>query len=102
MSTCTFALLDSTTSLLVSFNASRVPVTPADVPVTYPAAQNEHIIVLRKGRYYKVDTAGRGAAELAAAFKHIKQLADAQDEPAPIGVLTVDDRDVWTEVSGHK
>ena len=80
------------------FNAVRVPTSPADVPLAYPAHENHHIVVVRNDRYFKVDTRGRGKKELAEAFRQVKQLADGQ-KGSGVGVLTADDRDVWSEVS---
>jgi carnitine O-acetyltransferase len=78
------------------FNAVRVPTTPADVPLAH-SSNNHHIVVLRNDRYFKVDTCGRGKEELANAFKEIKKIADGTPGSG-LGVLTADDRDVWTEV----
>lgn len=80
------------------FNAVRVPTSPADVPLAYPANENHHVVVVRNNRYFKVDTQGRGKKELSEAFKQVKEMADGKKGPG-VGVLTGDDRDVWTEVS---
>ncbi|KAK4686029.1 hypothetical protein P7C73_g4101, partial [Tremellales sp. Uapishka_1] len=76
------------------FNATRVPTSPADTPLAYPSDLH-HIVVLRNNRYFKVDTKGRGKKELADAFKQIKKIANEKEGPA-VGVLTAEDRDVWT------
>ena len=78
------------------FNAARVPTSPADVPLAH-SKDNQHIVVLRNDRYFKVDTKGRGKKELAEAFKEVKRMADGE-AGSGLGVLTADDRDVWTEV----
>lgn len=75
----------------------RVPTAPADVPLAYDT-DTHHIVVLRNDRYFKVDTRGRGKKELAEAFREVKRLADGK-AGSGLGVLTVDDRDVWGEVS---
>ncbi|AFR92669.1 carnitine O-acetyltransferase [Cryptococcus neoformans C23] len=76
------------------FNSARQPNSPSDFAKAY-GPDNYHIVVLRNNRYFKVDTYGRGAKELAEAFKKIKVIADR--EPGPnVGVLTADNRDVWT------
>lgn len=54
---------------------------------------------MRKNRFYKLDTTGRSASDLAKALAEIKQKADSQGDALPIGALTVDSRDAWTEVS---
>ncbi|OCF34576.1 carnitine O-acetyltransferase [Kwoniella heveanensis CBS 569] len=81
------------------FNAVRVPTSPADVPTAF-GQDNHHIVVVRNNRYFKVDTKGRGKAELAQAFKEIKKIADSK-EGSGVGILTVDNRDLWTETRNH-
>jgi carnitine O-acetyltransferase len=59
---------------------------------------------MRKNRFFKLDTTGRSASDLAKALNEIKQKADNQGDALAIGALTVDTRDAWTEVSampGH-
>lgn len=53
-------------ALIFSFNASRIPTIPSDTSIKYPTAngQNDHVIVLRKNRYFKVKIGGLGAKEL--------------------------------------
>ena len=53
--------------------------------------------MLCNNRYFKVDTEGRSASELAASFQKIKELAKGK-AGSGVGVLTVDDRDLWTDV----
>lgn len=55
---------------------------------------------MRKNRFFKLDTKGRSASDLAKALNEIKQKADSQGDALAIGALTVDTRDAWTEVSG--
>lgn len=75
------------------FNSARQPDSPSDFAKAYGPG-NHHIVVLRNNRYFKVDTYGRGAKELAETFRKIKAIADRQPGPN-IGVLTADNRDVW-------
>jgi hypothetical protein len=79
------------------FNATRVPTAPADIPLAYERDLN-HIVVLRNNRYFKVEVAGRGKAEIAEALREVKKLADGKEGDG-LGILTSEDRDVWTEVS---
>ncbi|KAJ9106369.1 hypothetical protein QFC21_001515 [Naganishia friedmannii] len=83
------------------FGATRIPTTPADTAVVYPGEQAEHVIVMRKNRFFKLDTKGRSASDLAKALTEIKQKADSQGEALPIGALTADSRDAWTEARRH-
>ncbi|PQE31234.1 carnitine O-acetyltransferase protein [Rutstroemia sp. NJR-2017a WRK4] len=80
------------------FNASRVPAKPADHPVKYPAAENKHIVVIRKNQFFKVMHEINGqqlnTSELEQQFKTIYQKA----EKAPaVGMLTTENRDIWTD-----
>ncbi|WVQ82818.1 hypothetical protein IAT38_004950 [Cryptococcus sp. DSM 104549] len=81
------------------FNAVRTPTKPADIATSY-GPDNHHIVVLRNNRYFKVDTKGRGKAELAEAFRKVKAAADGK-EGSGLGVLCADDRDVWTDARDH-
>ncbi|KAG0649339.1 Carnitine O-acetyltransferase [Hyphodiscus hymeniophilus] len=80
------------------FNACRVPAKPADHPVKYSAAENKHIIVLRKNQFFKlmheVDGKQLNTSELEQQFKRIYQKAD---KGAAVGMLTTENRDVWTD-----
>lgn len=81
------------------FNCCRIPAKPADYPQKYDAAQNKHIVVVRKNQFFKVDHEVDGrqltTAELEQTFKRIYQKA----EKAPaVGLYTSQNRDVWTEV----
>lgn len=82
------------------FGASRVPEKPADVPVTYAPEDAEHVIVMRKNRFFKVDTRGRSASDLEKAFENIVQRV-GNEAALPLGALTVENRDVWTDVRRH-
>ncbi|KAK3991361.1 acyltransferase ChoActase/COT/CPT [Cladorrhinum sp. PSN332] len=81
------------------FNASRVPAKPADYPVKFDAAQNKHILVIRKNQFFKVVHEANGqqlnTSELEQAFRRVYELAG---ERAPaVGALTSENRDVWTD-----
>ncbi|KAI9865792.1 MAG: Carnitine O-acetyltransferase mitochondrial [Vezdaea acicularis] len=80
------------------FNACRIPSKPADHPVKYPAETNRHIVVIRKNQFFKVmhEVGGQqlNTSELEQQFKHI--LEKAERAPA-VGILTTENRDVWTE-----
>jgi carnitine O-acetyltransferase len=80
------------------FNACRIPAKPADHPVTYPPKENEHILVIRKNQFFKVQHTIQGkqlnTSELEQQFKRIYEKA----EKAPaVGALTSENRDIWTE-----
>ena len=92
-----YSFLRCRTKLNCSFNAARIPTSPADIPLAYPD-DTHHVVVVRNNRYFMVDTKGRGKKELAEAFKEVKRMAGGTPGEG-LGVLCADDRDVWTEVS---
>lgn len=78
------------------FNCCRIPNDGADFPRKYAAAENQHILVVRKNQFFKVPLVVDGQAlnvsELEQQFQRIYEIA----QPAPpVGVLTVADRDHW-------
>jgi carnitine O-acetyltransferase len=78
------------------FNCCRIPGDVEDFPRKYPAAEHEHIVVIRKNQFFKVPLVVDGQAlnvsELEQQFKRIYEVA----QPAPpVGTLTVADRDHW-------
>lgn len=81
------------------FNACRLPQPEADYVKTYPTDEsNEFILVMRKGRFFKVQHTINGkqlsTADLEAQFgKVIKQATT--DAEVPIGALTSENRDKW-------
>ncbi|KAI8074427.1 acyltransferase ChoActase/COT/CPT [Gongronella butleri] len=82
------------------FNNCRIPQKPSDIEVGFDPAVNTHIIVIRKNRFFFVDVVHQGqqlsTAELEAQFDQVVKLA-GQDKGLPIGVLTADNRDNWTD-----
>lgn len=81
------------------FNCSRIPAKPADYPAKYPAAENKHIVVVRKNQFFKVmhEVNGKqlGTKELEQQFQSIYKVA----EKAPaVGIMTSENRDTWAEV----
>ena len=53
-------------SLALRFNASRIPAIPEDTSIKYPTSngQNDHVVVLRKNRAFKVRVGGLGVEEI--------------------------------------
>lgn len=84
------------------FNNCRIPVKPADVEETYDPINNTHIAVVRNNKFYIVDTVHNGkqlsSAELETQFQRIIETARGS-KALPIGVLTTENRDNWTDVS---
>lgn len=82
------------------FNACRIPAKPADYPVKYPREENKHIVVLRKGRFYKIMHEVGGVQlntkEFETLYSRIYELGNAGKAPA-VGSLTSENRDTWTD-----
>ena len=80
------------------FNCCRIPADGADYPQKYSAKENEHIVVVRKNQFFKVPLVANGqqlnVSELEKQFERIYQIAE---RAPPVGVLTVADRDLWTD-----
>ncbi|KAK7539614.1 acyltransferase ChoActase/COT/CPT [Phyllosticta citribraziliensis] len=80
------------------FNCCRIPAKPSDYPQKYDFAGNKHIVVIRKNQFFKVDHELDGrqlnTSELEQQFKRIYQKAE---KAPPVGLLTSQNRDVWTE-----
>lgn len=80
------------------FNCCRIPAPGADYPRKYPPHENEHIVVVRKNRFFRVPVVVDGrplnTAELQRQFERIYQVA--QRAPA-VGVLTAANRDFWAD-----
>jgi carnitine O-acetyltransferase len=80
------------------FNASRRPAKPADYPVKFPANENKYILVIRKNQFFKlqheIDGRQLNTSELKQQFDGIYEKAT---EAPPIGILTTENRDVWTD-----
>ena len=84
------------------FNCCRIPAKPADYPKQYAPNDHKYITVVRKNQFFKVFHEVNGkeltTKELEQQFLRIYQLAE--DTPA-VGVMTTENRDTWTEVSGE-
>ncbi|KAI9350482.1 acyltransferase ChoActase/COT/CPT [Zopfochytrium polystomum] len=82
------------------FNSTRIPALPEDVTRNSDPKTNHHVIVIRKNKFYKLDTVVGGqelsAAELESQLNRI--IEDAGTESAtPVGLLTTEDRDTWAK-----
>ncbi|GAA5814091.1 hypothetical protein MFLAVUS_007581 [Mucor flavus] len=82
------------------FNNCRMPKKPSDYEAIFDPVKNNHVVVIRKNKFYVVDTIYQGqqlsTAELETQFNRIINQA-GKDKGLPIGILTSDNRDKWTE-----
>lgn len=85
------------------FNNCRMPKKPSDYEAIFDPVNNNHVVVIRKNKFYVVDTFHNGqqlsTSELEQQFQRIINQAGSS-KGLPIGVLTSDNRDKWTEVIG--
>ncbi|KAF9555322.1 acyltransferase ChoActase/COT/CPT [Agrocybe pediades] len=84
------------------FHSSRYPVKPSDTAEKFDPKTNNHIVVLRKNRFYVVPLANSAgvefsAAEIEAQLQNIIAHAGSSPHPTPIGALTSDNRDLWAD-----
>ncbi|KXN82233.1 Carnitine O-acetyltransferase, mitochondrial [Leucoagaricus sp. SymC.cos] len=85
------------------FHSSRYPVKPSDIARKFDPKENNHIAVIRKNKFFIVPlvdvTSGRelSAAELELQFNRIIAAAGETPDVYPVGALTGDNRDLWTE-----
>ncbi|KAF9327727.1 Carnitine O-acetyltransferase mitochondrial [Podila minutissima] len=84
------------------FNYSRIAGTPADIAVGYPTETNNHICVVRNGKFYIFETlhipsepsSVLGPREIMIQLERIKKMADDDKSVAPpIGILSTGQRD---------
>ncbi|KIL61871.1 hypothetical protein M378DRAFT_13210 [Amanita muscaria Koide BX008] len=84
------------------FHASRYPVKPADTAFKFDPKTNNHIIVIRRNRFYVVplaDAPGRelSAAKLEVQFERIIAHAEKLPLGLALGALSSDNRDLWAD-----
>ncbi|KDQ62277.1 hypothetical protein JAAARDRAFT_121539 [Jaapia argillacea MUCL 33604] len=83
------------------FHSTRLPVKPSDTAVKFDAKTHNHVVVVRKNKFFEVPLAtasGRelSADELEAQINKVILLA-GEDRAIPIGALTSENRDNWTD-----
>lgn len=82
------------------FNTCRIPAKPADYPAKSNHQDHKYIVVARHGQFFKVmhEVGGQqlNARELEEQFQAVYKNAQRS---SPVGALTSENRDTWTEVS---
>lgn len=83
------------------FNCCRIPEKLADFPRKFSPKENKHLVVMRRGQFYKVTyevgECQLTTAELEQQYRKILVLAKDKSIPA-VGTLTSQNRDVWADV----
>ncbi|ETW81552.1 hypothetical protein HETIRDRAFT_156259 [Heterobasidion irregulare TC 32-1] len=82
------------------FHANRYPVIPSDTAHKFDPKKYNHVVFVRKNRFFEVQLAHPDGTELSAAdleaqISEVIRLAGTQ-EGVPIGALTSENRDIWT------
>lgn len=84
------------------FNNCRIPKKPSDFETAFDPVQNSHVLAIRKNKFYVIDTIHNGRQlstnELQHQFQRVIDEA-GHSKGLPIGVLTAENRDNWTDVS---
>ncbi|KAL4073109.1 acyltransferase ChoActase/COT/CPT [Scleroderma yunnanense] len=83
------------------FHSSRYPVKPSDKARKFDPTVYNHVVVMRKNKFFEVPLAtveGRelSTAELEVQIERVMQLA-GNDNNVPVGALTSENRDVWAD-----
>jgi len=85
---------------LYSFNSSRYPVKPSDIAKKFDPNSHNHVVFVRKNKYYEVQMDKDGiplsTAELEAQIAQVIKLA-GESTAIPVGALTSENRDIWAE-----
>ncbi|KAF7299596.1 Carnitine acetyl transferase [Mycena chlorophos] len=83
------------------FHSSRYPVKPSDTAHKFDPATHNHIVFVRKNKFFKVPLVHPSGKELSASeletqIERVIELAGSELAP-PVGALTSDNRDLWTD-----
>ncbi|KAG8740422.1 Carnitine O-acetyltransferase mitochondrial [Ceratobasidium sp. 414] len=81
------------------FNSSRYPVKPSDTATKFDPTTNNHIVFIRKNRFFEFDVTGLSTADLTSQIQRIVNAAGAEPAAHPVGALTSENRDTWADVS---
>ncbi|KAG8694261.1 Carnitine O-acetyltransferase mitochondrial, partial [Ceratobasidium sp. 394] len=83
------------------FNSSRYPVKPSDTATKFDPATNNHIVFIRKNRFFEFDVTGLSTADLTSQIQRIIDAAGAESAAYPFGALTSENRDTWADAREH-
>ncbi|KAJ6462051.1 acyltransferase ChoActase/COT/CPT [Mycena vitilis] len=83
------------------FHSSRYPTKPSDTARKFDPATHNHVVFVRKNKFYSVPLAHASGQELSAAeletqIERVIELA-GKTPATPVGALTSDNRDNWTD-----
>ncbi|TDL23187.1 acyltransferase ChoActase/COT/CPT [Rickenella mellea] len=82
------------------FNSCRYPTKPSDTAKKFDPQTHNHVVFVRKNKFFEVQLAQDGAElstkELEAQIRQVIELA-GNSKAIPIGALTSENRDTWTD-----
>ncbi|KIJ62738.1 hypothetical protein HYDPIDRAFT_114433 [Hydnomerulius pinastri MD-312] len=83
------------------FHSSRYPVKPSDTAAKFDPTTHNHVVFVRKNKFFEVPLASPDGQELSAAelevqIERVIKLA-GDDKGVPIGALTSENRDIWAD-----
>lgn len=83
------------------FHACRYPVKPSDTAHKFDPARHNHVVFIRKNKFFQVPLATKDgreltAAELEAQIERVISMA-GETKGEPIGALTSENRDIWAD-----
>ncbi|CAL1713056.1 unnamed protein product [Somion occarium] len=83
------------------FHSSRYPTKPSDTARKFDPSKHNHVVFVRKNKFFVVplaDANGRelSAAELETQIENVIRLA-GNTKAIPVGALTSENRDTWTD-----
>ncbi|KAI8986185.1 acyltransferase ChoActase/COT/CPT [Trametes punicea] len=83
------------------FHSCRYPTKPSDTAKKFDPTTHNHVVFVRKNKFYKVPLADPSGRELSAAELEVqveKVIAMAgNDKATPVGALTSENRDTWAD-----
>ena len=83
------------------FNASRYPTKPSDTAQKFDPSTHNHVVFVRKNKFYEIDVVQDGRElSLSELENQIRQIYETAGDTlgTPIGALTAENRDIWTDV----
>ncbi|KAJ7600807.1 acyltransferase ChoActase/COT/CPT [Mycena floridula] len=84
------------------FHSSRYPTKPSDTARKFDPSTHNHVVFVRKNKFFAVPLLSPSGQELSAAelevqIERIIEAAGSTPSAVPIGALTSDNRDEWTD-----
>ncbi|KAI9199507.1 acyltransferase ChoActase/COT/CPT [Polychytrium aggregatum] len=84
------------------FNTCRIPQIPADKTAVYDPARHHHIVVIRKNKFFLLDTVHADGHQLSTheLQKQLSKIVDlaGSGKDEPLGLFTTQHRDTWSKI----